>query len=265
MKKIWKKIKKLNSTFSKLTKTYNPAMLAAAVVFYLLMVLLPLSALFFHVLSLLQLETVFDDLLSAPARLPIDFISGSILIINLLWVSSRLLDALNIASDTVYYTVKARSSWWRRLYSFILMIVFILIVIIVVIILIGISYLSGLFVRSALFQKTPLLLSVIQIGQLIVQFLAILALTTFIYKYTIPVKIKLKTVIKTCSLVLVAWFVLTYIFQSFIITYQHESYSLLYGTLANTFLFLFWLYLMSYVFIYGLIYNYYLYQKKYKG
>lgn len=262
--KLINNIKQTIKNFNSLTKTYNPSMLASAVVFYLLTVLIPLSVLIVQILAALDLSSSrYPNLIiNLPTNNTINIFSSIFLFVNMVWVSSQLMNALNLASDTVYSSVKPRKYWRLRIYSFFLTFFFIVMVIIIVVLIMALSYLIERVINLRIFANYPILISLVHIGQLIIQFLGIWFLTAFIYKYIIPVKVRFKTVLKTCLIVMVSWFILTFAYQSFLINYQLSSYTILYGTLANLFIFLFWLYLMVYVFIIGLIYNYYLFKNK---
>lgn len=262
--KIWKKIKQIFKTFNSLTKTYNPSMLASAVVFYILIVLIPLSVLIVQILAALNIQSSrYPNLITnLPNNNAINIFSSLFLFVNMIWVSSQLMNALNIASDTIYSSIKPRKYLSLRIYSFFLTFIFIVMVIIEIVFIMTLSYLMERVINLKIFMQRPILISLVNLGQITIQFFGIWFLTAFLYKYIIPVKVKLKTVLKTCLIVMISWFVLTFAYQSFLITYKIESYTLLYGALANVFIFLFWLYLMVYVFIFGLIYNYYLYNKK---
>ena len=257
------KIKKLFKTYQSLTKTYHPSLLASAIVFYILMVILPLGGLVLYLLGKLSIEVEgYPNLFGAIANPRLSIVSSIVLLFNLLWVSSQLTDTLNIVSDVVYTDVKERVFWKRRIYSFLITLLLVFIIVVEIIAFLVISVLIKRFAQNNIFYQYPLLLSALHILQIIIQFVGIWILTGFIYKYVIPVKVKLGVVLKSCLIISAIWFVMTFLYQTFFVSFKQEAYTLLYGTLANTFLFLLWLYAISYVFIAGLIFNYYLYRKQ---
>ena len=64
------KIKKLFKTYQSLTKTYHPSLLASAIVFYILMVILPLGGLVLYLLGKLSIEVEGYPNLSVPYNPP---------------------------------------------------------------------------------------------------------------------------------------------------------------------------------------------------
>ena len=257
------KIKTFLKTFHSLTKTYHPALLASAIVFYILMVILPLGGLVLYILGSLSIEVDgYPDLFGAIGNPRVSIVSSIILFFNLLWVSSQLTDTLNIVSDVVYTDVKKRIFWKRRIYSFLITLLLVFIIVVEIIAFLVVSFLIKHLANNQIFYQYPLLLSAIHILQILIQFVGIWILTSFVYKYVIPVKVKLSAVLKSCLGVTIVWFTMTFLYQSFFVSFQQEAYTVLYGALANIFLFLLWLYAISYVFIAGLIFNYYLYRKQ---
>jgi membrane protein len=257
------KIKTFLKTYHSLTKTYHPALLARAIVFYILMVILPLGGLVLYILGSLSIEVDgYPDLFGAIGNPRVSIVSSIILFFNLLWVSSQLTDTLNIVSDVVYTDVKKRIFWKRRIYSFLITLLLVFIIVVEIIAFLVVSFLIKRLANNQIFYQYPLLLSAIHILQILIQFVGIWILTSFVYKYVIPVKVKLSAVLKSCLGVTIVWFTMTFLYQSFFVSFQQEAYTVLYGALANIFLFLLWLYAISYVFIAGLIFNYYLYRKQ---
>ena len=151
--------------------------------------------------------------------------------------------------------------WKRRIYSFLITLLLVFIIVVEIIAFGDFCFNQTFCPKQHLYQY-PLLLSALHILEIIIQFVGIWILTGFIYKYVIPVKVKLGAVLKSCLIITAIWFVMTFLYQTFFVSFKQEAYTLLYGTLANTFLFLLWLYAISYVFIAGLIFNYYLYRKQ---
>ncbi len=240
-------IKKYFKVFTKLTEKYYPGLLASAITFDILIVLLPTVILLNQFLNLFDLSTYTPSPLNS-----LSWPMGVFLVINILWISSQAVNVMNQSSDIVYQDVKNRSYWRNRILS-VIYVVFMFLMIVAVILLI--VYMSRLLANIMWLNL---------IVRFILQFGGIWIITSLVYKKIIPVKIKLKEVLISTLIINAIWYILTIVFFSVISNYIRGDYELIYGSLAGVFIFIYWLYLISYIFVLGIIYNYYKYLESIK-
>lgn len=171
-------------------------------------------------------------------------------IVMVLWVSSKLVNVLKISSDIIYEKNR-NSNILKKIKSFVFILLMILLITLMIISVLFIIY----FLESIIGIKIYFIIFIIQ---LILEFIFITFLSSLIYKYIIPVKIKFKNILMLgCSITLI-WYIVLLFYKLFIKFFGINSYYLLYGNIAKIIVFILMINLMVNVYIYGLIFNYYI-------
>jgi membrane protein len=121
------------------------------------------------------------------------------------------------------------------------------------------SYVISYLYKTSVIHHKFMNIIFLNVLPFIINFLAIAIFVIALYKYLIPIKIRFKKVYASAFLVTVAWYVLTFALRiSFGLS---KNTPVIYGTFSNIYMILVWLYSVSFVFILGIILNYYLYLK----
>lgn len=222
-----KKLKKIIKTYNNLTKTYSIRVLASSITYNLVLIIIPLISLI--------------NILVNKIWYGIGIIS-IVFIINLLWTTSSLFLTLKQTSDIIYYDVSKRRYLKSRIFSFIYCLIVVMFIVILIIFNLITNYLEYYLVN------------------ILVEYVMIFFIICFIYKKIIPVYVKYKTLVLTSLIITTLWGLLSYLFV-YLMKYLELSYYSLYNNLASVFVFIYYLYLLSYIFILGIIYQYYLYKK----
>lgn len=225
------KIKNLIKVFNILTKNYSTRILASSVTYNLILIIIPLISL---------IETLVNKIWLGIG------ITSLVFVINLLWTTSSLILTLKQTSDIIYYDIDKRGYFRSRVLSFIYCLIVILLIVLLIVFNLVTNYL-GYYISSILVE-------------LIMFFLII----SFIYKKIIPVYVKYKTLFFTSFIITISWCTLSYLFV-YLLKYLEISYYSLYNDFALVFVFIYYLYLISYIFVVGIIYQYYLYKKSIKS
>ncbi len=244
------KIKHYIKLYRELTKTYYVRILTCALTYELIMLLIPVLLIINTVAFYLGINSN-----TYPKSLGLSSgITTVIFLVNLFWTTSRLMLSFNQTSEMIYYGVARRSFIKSRIASFLAFLGVILLIISSLIIIFVLNYWIGI-VNIQLFKY------LLYICEYIVKFLSVLLITSFIYKKSIPVKISFSKTLITSLVITSCWYLLT-IFCLPILKYLLAySYVQIYSTLASIFIVIYYLYLIVKVFIIGMIYQYYLYQK----
>lgn len=247
-------IKKFLKIYDELTKTYSIRILTSSITFNLLLVIFPLIMLINTINNSLGLDVILVN----ESHIKFDgTISSIILIINLLWSSSTLTLSFNQTSDTIYHSIEKRSYIKSRIKSFFLFLLIILLIISALIFIIVINH----FIRITSIKIIKYLLYILE---LVGEFVSVWLITGFVYKKIIPVKVKFKNTLLTSLIITIIWYVLTNICFPVLGYFLIDNYTKIYSSFASIFLIIYYLYLIVYVFICGIIFQYYLYLKKYK-
>lgn len=262
MEKIKNYTKKVIKTYTSLTKRISPSILASSIVFYLLIVFLPLSLIIINIMERLNLdysklpfsffftlsETVEAGLASS------SFIANIVLFISIVWLASKLINILSLSSDTLYKDTPRRRLL-VRIASFIFMIILVFFFIALIVIFIFINYWLDYLIDSH--SLTRFIIILIKLIKIILQYIIIIVVIAIIYKFIVPIKIKIKTALLTGLMVTITSSLFSIIYEMIISQDKINKYLMYYGTLANFFLFLIWLYYLCYLFILGIIHIYY--------
>lgn len=239
-------IKKIKSFFHYL-ETISFSLLSSSITFYLLFLILPLMNLVGNIIGLLEIETINSN--------NYFFINNAfsiiIFIISIIIISIRFMNALTISSDIIYQDTPPRKGYKRKILSFFLTITLVFLLVIDVSFILFVIY----FIRNILKAKYLYLL------HLLIIFLTTSLISSIIYKYIIPIKIKLRHTFIMSSFVSIVWYVLSLLYSIIIDLFKRNSYIKLYGNYAQAMLLLMWLYLLVNVFLLGLAINYYISKK----
>lgn len=245
-------IKKYLKIYDELTKTYSIRILSCAVTFSIILMIIPLMMIVNIILNRIGINTNIIYTYQMNGLLP-----SIIFIINLFWTTSTLMVTFNQIGDTIYHNVDKRSYIKMRIKSFLTFMLLILFIIGIFCFIVVIDY----FISKTKISSVKYLL---MIFEFIGEFVSIWLIIGFIYKKLIPVKIKLKYTLSTSLIITLIWYFLTNVVFPIIEWLIIDNYIEIYQTYAYVFLLFYYLYIMSYVFICGIIFHYFLYLKKNK-
>ncbi len=243
-------IKKYFKIYNELTKTYSVRILSSAVTFSIILMIIPLMLIVNFILNKIGINT---NVLYSYQKSGI--FSGIIFIINLFWTTSTLILTFNQIGDTVYHTVDKRSYIKMRIKSFLTFSLLILFIISMFCFILIINY----FISKINLVNIKYLLMLLE---LIGEAGSVWLITGFIYKKIIPVKIKLRSTLTTSLIITIIWYLLTNVVFPIIEWFIIDNYIEIYKTYASIFLLIYYIYIMVYVFICGIIFHYFLYLKK---
>lgn len=247
MKKI------VNKEMVKYINEVNPSMLAASITFYLLFIIIPVISLLSNILNLLNLD--IPILSEYQVTKEQNVVSVIILAISIIWVASRFINALTVTSDVIYQDVKKRSALSRRILSVLLMMGLIVLMIIqIIVVLFFLNFFKNILQISEYY--------ILFIIQFVLQFLSITFILSIVYKYIIPIKIKIRKTFYISLITTLIWYVLTFMFYFINYTLKLNNYDTLYGSMASLMLFIFWLYLIILALVYVIALNYYITKKR---
>ena len=228
--------------------------------FFFLLTLIPLAALFISILSSLNISSNFlEDLVNVPIALEgvIDTLSNTsranvnaiIFFVSALFLASNGTHSMIIASNKLY-NIKDRDYIKRKIKSIIMLLVLIgLLLFIMIVPVFGDMIIKlirditgdtiGNFVRIAYnILKYPI--------SLILVFYAI----KLLYIMAPDVKIKPKEVTYGALFTSSSWIMVTQIYSLYV---EHFSnYSNFYGSLSNLLVLMWWIYILSYIFVLGI-------------
>lgn len=234
MKKISKVIKEIMYLNNKI----NPSILASSLTFYLIISIIPLFILINNVLIELDIISTNQKTIFSSNIMPV-----LLLIISLIWSSSKLINNLLVISDIIYFDIQNRSKLNLRIGSIILTILFLLLVVSFITLFIYVSYLK---VRLAKF------IVIINLIQFILLYVFIIILIAFIYKYVIPVKVKFVKMLKISSVITIILFITTTIYQKILKTFLINKLTYLYLDYTSIIITCFWIYFNCYIFLIGI-------------
>lgn len=232
------KIKKVIKEIIYLNAKINPSILASSFTFYLVISIIPLFILISNILVELEIittvtKTVFSN----------NFINVIILLIGLIWSSSRVIHNLLVISDLIYFDKVHRPRIKLRIRSIIYTIVFSLIIVTVITSFVYITYLKVKFIEFII---------LIDVLQFFVLFGLIIFMIALIYKYIIPTKVILKDAILISSIITIFLFISTIIYQRIVKSIILVSLYDLYLDYTSLIVTLFWLYFNCYIFLVGI-------------
>ncbi len=231
--------------YLKLTKEISPSVFASSLVYYFIIVSIPLITYLFYIISKLGLiEYNYQNNLSG--------ISLIIFIFNLVYVSSKIVHNLKIVS-TLIYQKDPKYTLIERIKSIILMIyLFFLTVILIV----GELYLQFIF------EKNNFNIFIINSLIILFRFIMICFIYSYLLKKIIPVKIKLINTFKLSLIVTLVSYILIIVYKMFYQLFEPITYQNLYGNLYQLFLLIILVYFLCLVLIYSIIFEFIMYKIK---
>lgn len=264
-------LKRSYKRFKLLTKDYDISIFSAAIVFYILSVFVPLLMLLSEVFRMLYqfnigffeenlnetTASIINTILLTKTPMQMKGFAGALFLFNMIWISSKLMNALNRISDLVYVEVKNRNTLKLRIRSFVMMLFAVFLLFFDVVLMISLNYLIGSFYKETLPPIFIFRFLFTDVIPFLINLFGIAVFVLLLYKYIIPIKITFRKVLFSSFLVTVIWYLLTIILRYYFSINKNNS--IIYGTFSSIFAILIWLYFLSYVFILGLVYNYYQY------
>lgn len=266
MKKVLDKIKKTRiykfiDRFNNIDKEYYITTTAASITFYTLLSVISLLLLAFQILNYSSniIETfiipkVFDVFTNnfgeqINQMLPkFTLNSFSILVlINILWSSSKAINAINKISDTIYKEIKPRNGLMNRISAFFMFSMLMLVLVFEIIIV----FLSEYIITEVLHISYPL---ITQIWQIIVEVLVIFFVVLILYIYAPPRRTKVKEAFPGALFTTICVYLILLIFVFIIDLYKDINPA--YGIMTIISLSLIVLFVMDYVIILGILINY---------
>ena len=266
MKKLKERFLYLYGEVLKVMRKPVMSVLPGHLSFFLLLSSIPIILIFGIIAKAFSLS--FDSIaefitLSLPAstsKLILPLFSGKaldfsvvILVISALYLASRATKAIIMAANNIYGG--ARKAFQEIIKSLIITILLILLFIFIIIILIlggkilnlislipEIGFISKNILHSINFIRWPIALFVI--------FFTI----KLIYTLTPNRKISSKSVTKGSLFTTISWIIITFIY-SFYVTH-YASYNDYYGSASNLVILMLWIYLISQIFVIGMVINY---------
>lgn len=247
MKKI------INKETLKFINEVNPSMLAASITFYLLFIIIPIISLLGNILDLLDLN--IEVLEGYRVTREQNVISVIILSFSIIWVSSRFINALTVTSDIIYKDMKKRSPFYRTVLSVILMMgVIVLIIVQIICILFFLKFFKDVLHITDFY--------ILFFVQFVLQFISISFILSIVYKYVVPIKIRMRRTFFISLITTLIWYILTFAFYFINYVLKLNNYDTLYGSMASIMLFILWLYLVILVLVYVICINYYITKKR---
>lgn len=255
---MYKNIKKLFFRVQSLFKKYEVSIISASSSFYVIIALLSLLTIciqFYNYFSTFENNYFIQKLNSVINPIYNDYLKDlfsifslnsftPFIFISLIWSSSKILTGFNKACDMIYEKEEKRNYFAIRLTSFIMFMILSLIFIIEICSLIGAFYLVNKYFHSIfIYLILDLLLTILLIFSLIV----------ILYIYLPPVIMSFKKAYFGAFIVSVVLYLMFALFIFFIQIYQKINPN--FGVISLISVSFFWIYLMNYVIIIGLIIN----------
>lgn len=234
--------------------------------FFLLLTLIPLTALLGNVISLLDLpyhsiSDVLNEFFPKGTAGLLDIISVKIdlnfnlliFFISSLFLASNLTHSMIVASNQIYM-INDRSYINRRLKALLML----LVVIILLIFMLFIPVFGDMIFESIKFiDTTSKLRSILVVGYRILKYPLSIVFIYFLIKVLYIMapdkKIDRKNVIYGSLFTSVSWVVLTQIYSVYVENFT--NYTTFYGGVSSILTLMLWLYLLSYIFVLGMALN----------
>lgn len=236
------KIKVYIKQIQYLNQKMKLSVFSASLVFYLLLTIIPFGELIQYMLWKIGVTEAEGNLFLFTNGI----IPSILLLIQLLWVASKLLHTLHLISDLMYYDVKERSHLKLRILSFVYMVGILVVTILLILILFYISHIKDTFPWAIRF--------IISFIEFLFPFLWLNVLFLLIYKYVIPIPIRFQETLPTSLVTSFFIYILLRLYQEIVYGYFLTKYQTVYGNFASTISFLVWLYLTCYIFLMGMVY-----------
>ena len=257
------KAKEIITSFYNILKRPEMRILPGQIAFYFLMSLVPIAAI--TSISVSYLFKNYDFLGTISTMLPPVFANivtsltndlqlhaAIVVLIAYLFLGSNGPGGIVIASNVLYDT--KQPGYLRRKFKSIVMTIMLvfLLLFIILIPLFGDSIVKGLIiVFNAQFLREYTIFYVII--KAILSFFVMYFIIKFLYTFAPSKKIDSSTTVKGSLFTTSSWILATYIF-AYYISYI-SSYNIIYGNFANILILLLWLYILAYLFVFGMALN----------
>lgn len=234
-----KKIKRIIEKFSYINRKINPSILASSLTFYLLIAILPFYQLILYIIQSLKI----NDNLYYPEFNGLT-IKNIIYIFSTIWACSKFINTLHIISDIIFFETKERPRLKLRILSFIYTLFLLIIIVLEIVLVIYFGYL-----KQYSNYKLYLIMSIVEV---FFPLIIIASIFTLLYKYIIPIKIKISQTWKTSLVITVIVYILLILYQKIFNSILISKYVGIYGSLANVISLVLWIYLNCYIFLVGM-------------
>lgn len=261
--KVFKIIAKKIKIYNRTNRKYEVSLMAATNSFYLVITLFSLFFLFFQVYNFFskdienfivtQLVKVFTKEYQSIINsiLPIIKFNGfsALIIINLIWSSSKIINVMNKTADKIYHEIKPRNSFSARINSFFM---FAMLLAIIVFELLFIAYINKIMYH----YLGASLYIIIRIIQKIIEFLLLYLLILLVYMHVVPIRMSARKAYKGAFLATSGFYVISSLLIIIIKLFFRRH--LTYGIASSLSILFVWIYFVNEILIWGLIYNYYI-------
>lgn len=224
-----------------INKKINPPIIASALTFFLFITFIPFYQLSVYLIN--KLEIVNYPLMIDKGYNVIRVVAY---IISTVWASSGFINTLHLISDIVFFETKERPRLKLRILSVLYTFGLLFIIIIEIVLVQYFSYLKP--------KNHTIIYLLISLVEMFFPLIILFTVFSLLYKYVIPIKIKLKEVWKTGLLISSIIYILMILYQQIIQKYLLNMYLDVYGVFANIVTLLIWIYLNCYIFLIGMCY-----------
>lgn len=238
-----KNMKKNILTFIKqiayINKKIHPTLLASSLTFFLSIAILPFYQLVLYFIAKLEITNIGIN----------DFHHFTILqmilyTISTIWACSKFINTLHLISDVMFFEVKERPKLKIRLLSLLYTLFLLCIIIVQVVLVMYFGYIK--------YRCSHLIYVIISVVEIFFPMIMMFSIFTLLYKYIIPIKIKIKDVWKTGLLVSMIIYVLMILYQQVFKNVLFSKYANTYGGFAGIISLVIWLYINCYIFLVGM-------------
>jgi uncharacterized BrkB/YihY/UPF0761 family membrane protein len=235
----------------KTNRRMNPSVFAASLVYYFSIVALPIAS------SITYFKTLFEtELQSGNGFFVQGIVFSAVALINVAWVSSKLLKANYRIGELLYQKKTIKNGFFLRLKAFGFTCLLFLFIFCGVI-------LSSLFQNLIQSQTHFFLRFLLSLTYFLVQFFCLVMFNYFLYGYGLPKRSeKKKPRLWISFFVALCGYVLTILYQKYLSYFPKKSFQTNYGEYASLFILLLFVYWFCYIYILGMIMNYVLENRK---
>lgn len=227
-------------------KKIKPSILSSSITFYLLFMIMPAYSLISSTLSILEVDGYTNKLYFKGSG----FIQILTIIFSIIWVSGKVVNVLNKSSSIIHEEKpKKEIGYFLRSYLFVFFIILLIVIEIVVS-----MFIIYLLENILGITKYYILVFI----QFIIELLSITFVSSLIYKYIIPIKIKFYRILYLSFIITIIWYILIVGYKIFIKFFNLTSYFVMYGSVTNLIIFMIVINLIVSVYLYGLIFNYFI-------
>lgn len=237
-----KLLKKIKPYFEYL-KLINLDILSSSLSFYIVIIFIPIITIINTLLDYLNVIDVDKNLLTNNT-----LINSIILIVTIIFIISKLTNILSKYSDIIYKDVEIRDQLKLKIRSIIFVFLLIFMITLLIILSLYITYLN-----NQIFKLNKYMINSIK---MIINFISIVIINAIIYKYIIPIKVKLKNTIIVSLFITLVWYIILFIYQTNLNIFN--NYYLIYQNFTNIVIFIWLIYFISYSFLFGIVINYYI-------